>query len=410
MTEYDVIVCGGGPSGSTTAFYAAKAGMKVLLIDKSKFPRDKACGGLLTARLFDELPELEPYIKPVIECASSDVNLYSPSMKYRIDFEFPVGTPWNITREVFDNAVLEAARDVGAEIMTQTRVSDFEFNGGVTVKTSKGDFKSKMVIGATGPADKLADMVREKRNLKPWNDKQMGTALMWEPVVGKEFVDENYGDKRSLLVHFEPGGIKGYGWVFPKKEILNIGFGAHNTSIKSIKIKEIWKDYIYLLKKDGYFPKDQEIPPVKGAPLPLSGPIKATTMDYTLLVGDSAGMVSPLSGEGIYYGMHAGKIAVDTIKKALETGDYSQQHLDQYHRDWNKLFGKELRDLSFFQYMALKLPERMVYYGSRDEKLCEMFADLFLGVTPGGLGKRKPITRSVYNFFRHPYFMRFFSS
>ena len=410
MTEYDVIVCGGGPSGSTTAFYAAKAGMKVLLIDKSKFPRDKACGGLLTARLFDELPELEPYIKPVIECASSDVNLYSPSMKYRIDFEFPVGTPWNITREVFDNAVLEAARDVGAEIMTQTRVSDFEFNGGVTVKTSKGNFKSKMVIGATGPADKLADMVREKRNLKAWNDKQMGTALMWEPVVGKEFVDENYGDKRSLLVHFEPGGIKGYGWVFPKKEILNIGFGAHNTSIKSIKIKEIWKDYINLLKKDGYFPKEQEIPPVKGAPLPLSGPIKATTMDYTLLVGDSAGMVSPLSGEGIYYGMHAGKIAVDTIKKALETGDYSQQHLDQYHRDWNKLFGKELRDLSFFQYMALKLPERMVYYGSRDEKLCEMFADLFLGVTPGGLGKRKPITRSVYNFFRHPYFMRFFSS
>ena len=86
---------------------------------------------------------------------------------------------------MFDNAVLEAARDVGAEIMTQTRVSDFEFNGGVTVKTSKGDFKSKMVIGATGPADKLADMVREKRNLKPWNDKQMGTALMWEPVVGK---------------------------------------------------------------------------------------------------------------------------------------------------------------------------------------------------------------------------------
>ena len=67
MTEYDVIVCGGGPAGSTTAFYAAKAGMKVLLLDKSKFPRDKACGGLLTARLFDELPELE---KKTVECLS----------------------------------------------------------------------------------------------------------------------------------------------------------------------------------------------------------------------------------------------------------------------------------------------------------------------------------------------------
>ena len=404
MTEYDVIVCGGGPAGSTTAFYAAKAGMKVLLLDKSKFPRDKACGGLLTARLFDELPELEKYIKPIIECPSRDVNLYSPSMKYKIDYEFPVGTPWNITRTVFDNAVLEAARDVGAEVMTQTRIKDYEFNGGVTVKTSNGDFKGKMVVGATGPADKLASMVREKRNIKPWSDSQMGTALMWEPHVGKEFIDKTYSKNSSLLVHFKPGGIEGYGWVFPKKEILNIGFGGYNRTIKSIKIKEIWTDYINLLKEDGYFPEEQEVPPVKGAPLPLDGPIKATTMDYTLLVGDSAGMVSPLSGEGIYYGMHAGKIAIDTIKKALETNDFSQKNLDQYHRDWNKVFGKELRDLSFFALMALKLPERMVYYGTRDEKLCEIFADLFLGVTPGGLGKRKPITRAVFDAIRYPYF------
>ena len=404
MTEYDVIVCGGGPAGSTTAFYAAKAGMKVLLLDKSKFPRDKACGGLLTARLFDELPELEKYIKPIIECPSRDVNLYSPSMKYKIDYEFPVGTPWNITRTVFDNAVLEAARDVGAEVMTQTRIKDYEFNGGVTVKTSNGDFKGKMVVGATGPADKLASMVREKRNIKPWSDSQMGTALMWEPHVGKEFIDKTYSKNSSLLVHFKPGGIEGYGWVFPKKEILNIGFGGYNRTIKSIKIKEIWTDYINLLKKDGYFPVDQEVPPVKGAPLPLDGPIKATTMDYTLLVGDSAGMVSPLSGEGIYYGMHAGKIAIDTIKKALETNDFSQKNLDQYHRDWNKVFGKELRDLSFFALMALKLPERMVYYGTRDEKLCEIFADLFLGVTPGGLGKRKPISRAIFDAIRYPYF------
>ena len=119
-------------------------------------------------------------------------------MKYKIDFEFPEGTPWNITREVFDNAVLEAAGDVGAEIMTQTRVSDFEFDGGVTVKTSKGNFKSKMVIGATGPNDKLASMVREKRNIKPWSDSQMGTALMWEPKVDKEFIDKNYSDKKKL--------------------------------------------------------------------------------------------------------------------------------------------------------------------------------------------------------------------
>ena len=67
MTTYDVIVAGGGPSGATTGFYAAKAGLNVAIIDRSSFPRDKACGGMLTARIFDELPELKPYIEPVIE-------------------------------------------------------------------------------------------------------------------------------------------------------------------------------------------------------------------------------------------------------------------------------------------------------------------------------------------------------
>ena len=85
----------------------------------------------------------------------------------------------------------------------------------------------------------------------------------------------------------------------------------------------------------------------------------------------------------------------------------TQQHfIDHLERsvDWNKVFGKELRDLSFFALMALKLPERMVYYATRDEKLCEIFADLFLGVTPGGLGKRKPITRAIFDAIRYPYF------
>ena len=404
MSEYDVVVCGGGPSGATTAFYAAKAGMRVALVDRAKFPRDKACGGLLTPRVLSELPELAPWIEPIIECPSHDVQLYSPSMKYRIDFDFGSNTPWNIRREVFDNALLEAAREAGAEIFTKTRVSDVRFNGGVTVSTTKGDLRAQMAIGAMGPNDKLAQMMRETRGVKPWNDSEIGTALMWEPYVGREFMERAYGQKRSLLVHFRPAGIEGYGWVFPKDTILNIGFGGYNRTIKSINVREIWKGYLELLRKDGYFPKDDPDPPVKGAPLPLSGPLRATTMERTLIVGDSAGMVSPLSGEGIYYGMHAGKLAVETIQQALASGDFSQRALDSYHRAWYRAFGQELKDLSFFAKLALKFPERMVYYGTRDRQTCEIFADLFLGVTPGGLGKRRPIARTLRNIIRYPYF------
>ena len=404
MSNYDVIVCGGGPSGSTTAFYAAKAGLRVALVDRAKFPRDKACGGLLTPRVLSELPELAPYIEPIIECPSQDVQLYSPSMKYRIDFDFGSNTPWNIRREVFDNALLEAAREAGAEIFTDTRVSDVQFNGGVKVSTTKGDLQAQMAIGAMGPNDKLAQMVRKTRGVRPWNDGEIGTALMWEPDVGREFMERAYGQKRSLLVHFRPAGIEGYGWVFPKDTTLNIGFGGYNRTIKSINVREIWMNYLELLRKDGYFPKKDPDPPVKGAPLPLSGPLRATTMERTLIVGDSAGMVSPLSGEGIYYGMHAGKLAVETIQQALASGDFSQRALDSYHRAWYRTFGQELKDLSFFAKLALKFPERMVYYGTRDQQTCEIFADLFLGVTPGGLGKRRPIARTLRNIIRYPYF------
>jgi digeranylgeranylglycerophospholipid reductase len=325
-------------------------------------------------------------------------------MKYRIDFDFGSNTPWNIRREVFDNALLEAAREAGAEIFTDTRVSDVQFNGGVKVSTTKGDLRAQMAIGAMGPNDKLAQMVRKTRGVRPWNDGEIGTALMWEPDVGREFMERAYGQKRSLLVHFRPAGIEGYGWVFPKDTTLNIGFGGYNRTIKSINVREIWMNYLELLRKDGYFPKKDPDPPVKGAPLPLSGPLRATTMERTLIVGDSAGMVSPLSGEGIYYGMHAGKLAVETIQQALASGDFSQRALDSYHRAWYRTFGQELKDLSFFAKLALKFPERMVYYGTRDQQTCEIFADLFLGVTPGGLGKRRPIARTLRNIIRYPYF------
>ena len=131
MSEYDVVVCGGGPSGATTAFYAAKAGLRVALVDRAKFPRDKACGGLLTPRVLSELPELAPWIEPIIECPSHDVQLYSPSMKYCIDFDFGSNTPWNIRREVFDNALLEAAREAGMGL--RIHADEFGDTGGGTL-------------------------------------------------------------------------------------------------------------------------------------------------------------------------------------------------------------------------------------------------------------------------------------
>lgn len=408
MSDYDLLVAGGGPSGAATAFYAARAGLRVALLDRARFPRDKACGGLLTPRLREALPELWPHIEPVVECPTGGVALYSPALRYRIDHDFGDNTPWNIRREAFDHALFRAAGKAGAELLEGHRVTGVTVDGGrgdgVTLETSRGAFTAPLAVGACGPHDPLARHLREVRGLRPWSDRQLGTALVQEVEVGRDFITDAYGDEHRLLVHFRPSGIEGYGWVFPKATTLNIGFGGYNRTIKAIDVHAVWRDYIALLRRDHYFPIAQDDPPVKGAPLPMGGPLKATVADRVMVVGDAAGHVSPLSGEGIYYGLHAGRLAAETAVAALAAGDFSAEFLQRYHRAWRATFGKELRDLRFFARLALVAPERMVYYGTRDARLREMFADLFLGLTPGGPGKLRPMLRVVRDVVRYPWF------
>ena len=129
-------------------------------------------------------------------------------------------------------------------------------------------------------------------------------------------------------------------------------------------------------------------------------------MDRLIIVGDAAGFVSPLTGEGIHYAVDSGKIAAETINNAFEKGDFTAQTLKEYQDTWMKKWGKDLFALKFFQKRLMAWPEAIVRYGSKDEKLKELFVGIFVGSVSASKIKNKLILRIIRDFFLYDVFRK----
>jgi len=174
----------------------------------------------------------------------------------------------------------------------------------------------------------------------------------------------------------------GYGWVFPKKNHVNIGIGEFTSSVDSSKpkknIRERYEDYIAVLKQRKIIPESFIIEDVKGGILPVF-PLKKTYGDRVLLCGDAAGFINPITGEGIYYAMMSGTMAAEVIVDALKTDRINARFLSRYQKKWLKEFGNDLKFLGRFNRQWGKNSETFVRLMSHDKK----FAKLIIGVTGG---------------------------
>lgn len=411
MEEFDVIVCGAGPSGSTAAKYLAENGLNVLLLDKSTFPRDKACGGGLCEHIseFDHILEKIEEDDPPNEFLESICKrgvIISPSCEMKIDYIGEKPLFYNIRREKFDYELVQFAIDAGAEFMENSEVKEISITSEKAfVKLSKGqEYSCEIIVGASGPYDISAKYLRNKENLpKDWGE-DLGLAVVEEFEVGEEFVDKVFGKERASHINLKHAGIKGYAWIFSKGSILNIGYGGFMHEIKKIDTKEEFNNYLKYLKKAGYLPENIKSKNLKGAPLPFGGPIDKTYMDRLIIVGDAAGFVSPLTGEGIHYAVDSGKIAAETINKAFEKGDFTAQTLKEYQDIWMKKWGKDLKALKFFQRRIMAWPEAIIKYGSKDKKLKELFVGIFVGSVSASKIKNKLILRIIRDFLLYDIF------
>lgn len=333
--QYDIVVVGAGPTGSTFARITASKGLSVLLLDrKSKIGIPVRCGeGVIDSglRLFHE---------PRPEWISTTINKFC--------FVAPNGNDTTIklkengyvlNRKVFDNDLAKFAEDEGATVITNAYVNGLLFENAkvVGVKGMCNDepfeIKSKLVIGADGVESRIGRMagINTKLNL---NDISSGYQKTISGIKVNRNVCLFYVSNKLA-----PGG---YLWIFPKgKDTANIGIGiSGKSSINSESVKRRLNKFI-----DLKYP-NHEVESISVGGIPLSKVIKQMVTDGVMLIGDAARTVNPLSGGGIILGMKSAAKAADVAVRVLKNGlETSKINLFEYQKRWMNSEGKQINRL-----------------------------------------------------------------
>jgi len=338
--NYDVVVVGAGPAGATAAKFLAEKGEKVLLIDKSSFPRDKPCGGGLSVRTLKRFNYIS---KDLIASYSFSGRIHSSSLKYEVQLHKDEPIAAFVLRKNFDDGLLQLAIERGTTFMERKTATDVSIlPEKVKIKLNKGEYvESQLVIGADGIWSTIA-----KKSGLGHHYQHIGRCLFQEYPLASSLLDDYFTEKRIFHFHLRFMGIIGYGWVFPKKDSVNIGIGEIKPSASQttnrLNLKEFYENYIRLLKESKIIPPTINLGKIQGGILPLN-PLKKTFADRVVLCGDAAGLMNPLTGDGIDYAMSSGKIAAEVCTEALEADDTSAFFLSKYQRLWKNDFGKEIK-------------------------------------------------------------------
>jgi len=286
-----VLVVGGGPAGSTTAHRLASAGVRVLVADRATFPRDKPCGGGLTTRAWLQCP-VDP--SPVVEEEVDRVEL-----RFRYDDTVVRQAHAPVIRMTqrrrLDAFLLQQAQAAGAEVREGARV---EFGERPMIDGERLDVD--LVVGADGANGITAKAHGLGGGLV------RGVALEGN-VPYTRVSRERYARRAVIELADVPGG---YGWVFPKGDHVNVGVGAWGEEGPRLR------DHLRRVCQ-GHDLKPEELGELRGHRLPLRRPGTQIASDRTLLVGDAAGLIDPVSGDGMYECFVSARLASEAVLAVL---------------------------------------------------------------------------------------------
>jgi len=379
--DADVIVVGAGPSGSTTAYYLAQAGLNVLLIEKSRFPRDKVCGDGLTPRAVKSLVAMGVDVSEEAGwLRNKGLRVIAGGM--RLELDWPELSSWPgyglvRPRASLDEQLARRAEAAGVKLLegttvtgplldddgrivgVETTTSETEEKskprsrsdnaeplpgsapppGEATTRTPRGaTYRARVVVAADGNSSRLSVAL----GLRKRDDRPMGVAVRTyytSPRHKDDYLESwlDLWDGDRLL--------PGYGWIFGMGDgTSNVGLGMLNTSdaFGKTDYRELLKRWLRSMPEEWGYVEENRTEPVRGAALPMGFNRTPQYHKGLLLAGDAAGMVNPFNGEGIAYAMESGEILARVAAQALArpTRSETERVLRSYPEELQAAYGR----------------------------------------------------------------------
>lgn len=352
--DQGVVVAGAGPAGAVAARTLAEAGVRVTLLDKAAFPRNKPCGGGISTRALTRFPWLGAAIDGIDINAVAVIQMQGPDGSV-MEMTSPDPSMLLIRRVEFDHALVGEAQRAGAELIEQFEIAQADVDAtGVTLRARDGrQLRAPIVIAADGVHSVIA--------------KRLGVNAAWPPhQIAIDMMEETPAETLRaarpdvLWVSYGYRGLDGYAYIFPKAHHVNVGIGCllshfhrdvdeHPYDVQSRFVAEM----VVAGALDGRSDRRHFTPFL----IPVGGPLRRAhhPSGRVLFAGDAGGFVNAFTAEGIYYAMISGELAATAVTGARMTPAAGAA----YDRLWRAEIGAELRDAVLIQRFLFADPTRV---------------------------------------------------
>lgn len=391
----EVIIVGAGPAGATAAYYLAKAGRNVVVLDSNSFPRGKVCGDFVGSKAIEVLREMGVTDEPEFKNVNSinEVGVY-------LDGEKMISSGWPsfagleksgkaIPRKLLDNWVLAAARKAGANMLENVQVTGFtvEKDGVKVSATAFGSsriFRAKLLVGADGANSIIGRILRG-----------YSTPVEDRIVAVRGYFKNFEGSNDEADLHFLSDAFQGYCWLLPTgKNEVNVGAGLLETASNQPQafLSRFMNEDKGLKSrlKNAKLKGNLEICSLNtyDRRLPIVG-------DRVMLIGEAANLVNPINGEGVQYALVSGKWASETAIAAMDKGDFSVNTLSKYAKRVDEEVGLGLQVSALIDQFArnrslnpvwLKAFEAIVERSKKDPEYLNLVGGIMAGLVPANQG------------------------